>query len=95
MKATLRLPTNHQYAFIEIETECDSIEEAHLAYEQAMAMIRNEGLPVREWQEWLINQLLEQDNHVEQMEKLSPMQKWATHEIKKALNTIKRRNQKE
>lgn len=96
MKAHLRLPTGDQYAYIEIETEVNSIEDAVVGYNGAMRLIKpSEGLPDKEFDAFLERQLLGEGNDVNEWEKMSPEQKKYIQANKRALNRISYKQLKE
>ncbi len=93
MKALAHIPTE-QYGFIEQELEAESNEGIKMAYNSIKRVWSDDfGLDPKEYQAWLINQLLGEGNGVEDMERMSQEQRFYSHEIKKALATIKRRNE--
>lgn len=91
MKITLRLPTKDQYAYIEVESEADSIEDAYEAYKEAMKMIQGGntgGLPPKEWNAWLDGYLNTKTGDAEQYAAMSPEQQRVIQEIKRSLKRI-------
>ncbi len=98
MKITYRIPTE-AYAYVELEHEYStspSPEDVKVNYEKFVDAFKpkpEQQLDAKEYQAWLINQLLGLGNGVEDMEKMSQEQKFYSHELKKALATIKRRNE--
>lgn len=94
MKTTLRLPTQDQYAFIEIEAEVTSIEDAVVAYADAMRLIKGnaEGLPDKEFNSFLDQYLTDNSGNLEIYTKMSLTQQHVIQEIKKALKRIAYKN---
>ena len=90
MKVTLRLPTQDQYAFIEVETEVLSVEQAVEGYNAAMGLLRSgEGMSDKELDTWIENMLLGDGNDADTYSKATTAQKVELHRIKRALNRIK------
>ena len=91
MKVTLRIPTNDQFAFIEIEKEVIDTMEAVDAYNEAMGHFKpNEGLPHKEWNSALDEYLTTNSlrGGTELYERMSLNQKMVMQEIKKAFKRI-------
>jgi len=92
MKTTLRLPTQDQYAFIEIEAEVSSAEDAVVAYYDAMKLIKpQEGLDTKTWNASLdeFNNTGTLKNGTELYQLMNPYQKFYFQEQKKSLKRIK------
>ena len=95
MKATLRLPTQDQYAFIEVETEVMSKEEAIESYHEAMRLLKpKEGISDRDFNAFLDRQLLGESNHVEEYQLMSQEQKNVVQAVKRALKRIEAKQAK-
>lgn len=93
MKITYRIPMNDPYAYIEMEGEEDSFEEAYVNYQGYMAMVKGGGgLPAKDFDQFVQNQLMGQDNKIEDMEKMSQDQLKTMQIIKRALNRIEYAN---
>ena len=91
MKATLRIPTNEQFAFIEIEKEVNSSQEAIEAYNEAMGYFKasDGGLNTKEWNDCLVRYLESSEMDSDYHERMNKAQSWMIHEIDKAFNRIK------
>lgn len=91
MKITLRLPTKDQYAYIEVESEANSIEDAHLAYQDAMKLIQGVpsiGLPPKEWNLWLDTYLKTKTGDADKYAAMSAEQQRVIQEIKRSVKRI-------
>ena len=97
-----RIPTT-QYGYISVylplgvaleDEAIQSVVQDHARLTEAFNA--KDGLESKDFQAFLINQLLENStNHVETMEMMSEKQKWCVNEVKKSLATINRRNNKQ
>lgn len=93
MKATLRMPTETSFAFIEIETEVESVEQAIEGYAQAMAQLKPQvGLSEKDFQVWLDNYLVNATGDAGKYAEMSPEQQNIIQNIKRATKRIKSRN---
>ena len=92
MKSILHVPVE-SFGFVEVEydswKEPEDLKQAYNAIKRVWEGAA--GLPTRDFQAFLINMLLGQDNHVEQVEQMNDIQRIVVNEAKKALATIKRR----
>ena len=96
MKTTLRLPTSDQYAFIEIETEVGSVEDAVHQYNQGMAALRpTEGLPPKEWNSALDRYLQDQGMDPDVHARMGKAQQWLIHEIDKSSSRMAAKENKQ
>lgn len=90
MKATLRLPTKDQYAYIELETEVMSADDAVVAYNDAMRLLKpSEGLPAKEFNAFLDKYLTENTGDLETYNRMNQQQKDVIQEIKKSFKRLK------
>lgn len=95
MKATLRIPTQEPFAFIEVEYEGDEIgtEESLVSkYNDFTRLVKpQKGLDVKEWREALDSLGLGNPLPVEAFEAFSDMQRWCYHEFEKMLARISKK----
>lgn len=90
MKATLRIPTKEQYAFIEIESEIESAEEAVIAYREINNLIQGgTGLVDKDFNRVIDQYLTEEKIITEDYLAMSVEQKKIIQEIKKSFKRIK------
>jgi len=95
MKYHLRVPTNEQYAYIEAEMEGDSEQAIDEYYKLTRALKPKEGLPDKDYNAFIDNQLLGESNQLETYTQMSDQQKNAVQIIKRALARIKARQTQE
>lgn len=99
MKVVLRIPTNEQFAFIEVETDIsgesigsapNAVREAYNAFTRAFK--DQGGIPDKEFSQMLDEYLSTKTivNGQEKYEKLSPNQRMIISEIRKSFNRLKR-----
>lgn len=94
-KATLRVPTAEQYAYIELHVE-DTPEGILEAYNRITGLVKAQenGLPQKEWNELLDNYLLGKGIPADMGEKMGKAQSWLIHEFDKAQARLASREQK-
>lgn len=97
MKTTLRIPTSEQFAFIEIETEVSSPEDAIEAYHHATRLLKanNEGLPEKDFNTWLDKYLESNTGEMEPYTKMSKAQQEIIQIIKRSVKRIAYKNNKQ
>jgi hypothetical protein len=85
MKFTHRIPTA-QYAYLEYATEHGSVEEAMAEHKRVTKLYEEQGdLSHREWVKIRNTMLATGDCDVNELERLSPSQRWFVNELKLAL----------
>ena len=92
-KGTIRVPTKTPCSYIEMEVE-GSAQDMVTAYNELSQACwgQNEvGVTPKEFNAFLDNMLLGEDNHIEQLEPMSSTQKFVVNELKKALKRLKAR----
>lgn len=100
MKITHHIATG-QYEFVEVEYDMDNessiVAEAIRANESEIrrAISTQDGLPDKDWRDFLDRMLLGEPNHVEDFEKCSDEQRKIINEVKKALKRLEAREGKE
>ncbi len=95
MKTTLRLPTNDQYAYIEIEAEVNSVDDAVVAYNDAMRLIKpQDGLPSKDFDKFLDKYLSENTGELEIYNQMSKDQQDRIQMLKRSFARIKARQTK-
>ena len=90
MRTTLRIPTG-QYAFMEVEVEVESLEEAREKYLELETMIKSKGrggLEPKIWNNALDQYLTENNLSSDDYANMSDIQKCVIQEIKKSLKRI-------
>jgi hypothetical protein len=88
MKFTLHIPTE-QYGFCEAEFEADDVNIAAHNYKQiADSFLGGAGLPDKDFDKFVENQLGGGSNHIEDWEKMSPEQRKYIQINKRALNRL-------
>ena len=93
MKITLRVPTQEQFAFVEIEFDEDGMtaEQVRKAYDEyTLAFKFVDGLEQREWNEVLDFYRQGKGMSEETMSRLNKAQAWLIHEIDKSDNRLKK-----
>lgn len=91
-RATLRIPTAEQYAYIEITVE-DTPESILDAYRDFTRKVKgSEGLQEKDFSKFIDQYLLGQSNHVEEYQKMSDEQKRTVQIIKRSLARLKSRD---
>lgn len=92
IKATLRVPTADPYAYIELEQQVESAEAAVEAYNEVTQLVKGgNGLPEKEWRNFLDNMLLGESNLVDTYEQTNQEQRKIINEVKKALKRLEAR----
>ena len=93
MKATLRIPTNEQFAFIEFEMEVSGLSEAFEAYDEATGHFKAStdgvGLSTKEWNRCLDKYLTDFTMSSDEGERMNKAQRWFIHELDKSSNRLK------
>lgn len=94
MKYKVHVPTE-QYGFCEAEWDATPLMNPETMYSQIADYFKPKtGLPDKDFQAFIIRQLLGGDgNHVEEFNAMNQLQQKVVQENKKALQTIKRRNE--
>lgn len=93
MKTTLRLPTQDQYAYIELEIEANSTEDAIEAYNQAMRLIKpSGGLLEAEFNVFLDKYLETSKGDVNVYNEMSKPQQDIIQTLKRAFKRIEYKN---
>ncbi len=96
MEVTLRLPTADPYAFIEVKSEVENIQDAVDAYHVSMNLLKGgEGLPDKEMVTFIRNMIENNGNLGTQFEKLSAEQNQWRNKIQRAINQINYKIKKE
>lgn len=95
-KATLRVPTNEQYAFVEVSLE-DTAEKIREAYYELTDMFKpKEGLSVKDYNDFIDKYLLGEMNGLGEIyHTMSKDQQDTVQTIKRSLARIKARQNKE
>lgn len=92
-KATLRVPTNEQFAFIELETVVGSPEEAEAIYNHATAlfkpMVGGVGLDTKDWNRIVDDYITVGTMPSDAGEIMNERQRWFIHELDKSTNRVK------
>lgn len=93
-KATLRIPTPEQYAFVEVTLE-GTTEQIHAAYSELTAsFFLKEGLSEKDFNQFLDNQALNNGkNHIETYNLMSEMQKTIVQTNKKMYARLKNKQE--
>lgn len=87
-KATLRVPTAEQYAYIELHLE-DTLEALHEAYNAATGMFKHgDGLPDSEFDHFIQKQISGEPNMMSDFNRMSPEQQKYVGIIKRAVKRI-------
>lgn len=93
-KATLRIPTDEQYAYVEIDvtgTPSEILEQ----YNTLTGLVKaNDGLPVKEWNAIVDAYLLGNGMTVDGHEGMGKAQVWFIHELDKAFGRLKAKEAK-
>lgn len=91
MKYKLHVPVE-QFGFVEAELESETLDEAKLVYD---AIKREwdgaEGLSEKEMNAFVDGMLVGEPNHIEQWERMSPIQKFCAQIIKRSLKRLESR----
>lgn len=94
MKITYRIPTE-MYAYVELQYEyndtvsAETVAENYSELSKAFKPKPINSLSDKEFNQFIDNMLLGEDNHIESYEKLSPSQKDTVQTIKRALKRLK------
>lgn len=95
-KATLRIPTAEQYAFVEVQIDgtAEQIQDAY--YELTRSFKPKEGIPEKDFNEFLENQALNNSkNHIETYNLMSEIQKTIVQTNKRLFARLKAKQDKE
>lgn len=89
MRATLRIPTKEQYAYIELEVEVENTEQAVEIYEEAVKMVNGGfGISRDEFNEALDRYLKDGTGDTEQYAQMNTEQQRVFQEIKKSIKRV-------
>lgn len=96
IKATLRIPTEEQYAYIELQMDVESEDAAVEAYKRVTGLVKAQagGLPQKDWNRLLDQYRTSGSMHPEDHEKMNRAQSWLIHELDKSDNRIEPKNNK-
>lgn len=96
IKATLRIPTEDQYAFIELQMDVDSEDAAVEAYKRVTGLVKASvgGLSQKDWNRLLDQYRTSGSMHPEDHEKMNKAQSWLIHELDKSDSRIEPKNNK-
>ena len=88
-KATLRIPTNEQYAYIELEVEGTDVEIV-AKYQEVTNMVQHrDGLQPKEWRKAIDIYIDTGEMESDEYANMSPYQKMIIQEIKRSINRHK------
>lgn len=90
MKYTIHVPSE-QYGYVEVH--CDSLVEAKTEYDNVKKVFAGEkieGMSKLNFSKFAQRFLIENKYDLEEVEELSPLQKWWLHTTENALQSIKR-----
>lgn len=91
IKATLRIPTEEQYAYIELQMDVDSEDAAVEAYKRVTGLVKGgQGLDIKEWQS-VLDEFLSTDTVIDGIsywERMNNTQRNILQEIKKSMKRI-------
>jgi hypothetical protein len=88
MKYIIHVPSE-RYGYVEVH--CDSLVEAKTEYDNVKKVFAGEkidGMNKNEWSAFRRNFLIENKYELEELEKMSPLQKWWVHQTEQALQAI-------
>lgn len=96
IKATLRIPTEDQYAFIELQMDVDSEDAAVEAHKRVTGLVKAtvNGLPDKDWRRVVDRYRTEGTMDPEDHEKMNRAQKWWVHQLDLSDNRIEPKNNK-
>lgn len=96
MKTTYRIPMNEQYAYIEIEGDEGSFEEAYAKYQSITKMVKGgAGLPDKEFDAFVQRQIMGEANHTDDLERLNIEQAKMMQILKRAIARIEYKSAQE
>ena len=93
MKAIQRIPTD-QYAYIELELEYETVEEAFIDHERLLKLHQDGvGLDAREWKKVREHMLNTGGCDPDKMEEMNKAQRWWINETKLALRSLSKQHE--
>lgn len=88
MKSIQRIPTD-QYAYIELEIEYETVEEAFIDHERLLKLHETGvGLDAREWKKCREHMLTTGNCDPEHIERMNKAQRWWINETKLAMRAL-------
>ena len=99
MKIHYRIPTSEQYAYVEVEQEMElstTSEDIRSVYDDLTAAFKvREGLPDKDFDQFIQKVIENNPNEIEDLEGLSPDQHKLMQIVKRAVNRIEYKGRKE
>ena len=93
IKATLRIPTEEQFAFIELQMDVDSEDAAVEAYKRVTGLVKAQvgGLSQKDFNRVLDAYITNGSMSAEDHEGMNKAQMWLIHELDKSSNRINKK----
>lgn len=93
IKATLRIPTEEQYAYIELQMEVENEDAAVEAYKRVTGLVKAQvgGLSQKDFNRVLDRYLTEGTMSAEDHEGMNKAQMWLIHELDKSTTRINKK----